>query len=710
MVSITSVQPVTTLVDPSVPNYSDVIRPGDFVLLFPWHLLDEYSANLYGKVTKVEANALFIKTRAVTTPSVYAATLLRVQQHPVPPRKVTNVEVHGLQTGRNLYKAMMFEWAGEFLHGQVVDYENKPAVVSVLTKAGIVSISLTEAEEIPAPLALLFFAQTWSTSEWNKGSLHAAHQLVMNQIKNLDLSVPVERMVECAFAGIGSPPTEAQSWWNNVTGDLELCRPMHAVLFLRLEEQWSTAPSGLMAMLGDQWCADPSPGVTTPMSGSVTGDLQDTCEAGESAQGAALVTQSPVTYVPVSKPKRTMKGRAPEAEACRAAVPEQPAEDVFSVHDEEIGEDDWDEELSQASEAVTRCLNSDGATHTGKQSIRSLLGLTDASFVDGGRKAKKLHYPTVLNNIMSRAFHSADCNRMDAQSLIESYTGARFPWNVHPYMSIRLRNAQFGITGVRGFMFRRVEERERRSWILEHAEFLQDYGENCKIFDLPTLKTKQELVEAYSNLTYYWSLYGSELARNFGSRLQWFISSLQVSDMPTTDAVTAHMEFIDSVLANFARAVQFDARNGTDSHEHVWKQLDKANPELVKELAYLTEDRLRQLEASLSRRRSLDTNADPGAKRPKKAPQSTGPKSKGPLRTHDRPHDSAVLHMMAKHEGKQVCLRHLSANGCYSKDPVKCTSDQRIHHVPSESLPAEVVKHIEEKWNGLASKFRYLAP
>jgi len=472
---------------------------------------------------------------------------------------------------------------------------------------------------------------------------------------------------------------------------------------MRLSENWQLAPPNLAELVGDEWCDDPVALVFEAERQEPIGTTPVEHDPARLEPARATVSQSPVTYVTSAKPKRPTKALFLESTPHQAAPVEPLPEDDVPFPDDEESQADWDEALSQTSEAVIRCLGGQSAESAPKQSLRSLLGLTDASFHDTGRKAKKIHYPTPLNNIMSRAFHSEECNRIDAQSLIESFGGARYPWNVHPYMSIKLRNAQFGPTGVRGFMFRKVEERERRSWTLEHAEYLQDYGENCKVFDLPPLKTKQELAEAYSNLTYYWSQNGSTLAKTFGAHLQWFVSSLQTSDMPTPDAVAAHMEFIDSVLANFARAVNYDARNGTDTHETVHLQLTKTNPELVKELAYLLDDRMRLLEATLSKRKGSDPSTGATTKKSKKAP-SASPKPK----TTAKPHDSSVLHLLAKHEGKSICLRHLSVSGCYSKDPLKCSSEHRIHHVPSEPLRAEVANHIQEKWGGVSPKYPHL--
>ena len=686
------------------PDHAAPFASGDFVLLHPWHLLDHYEGNVYAKVTKCEGNNLFVRTRAVLGSNPYPATALRLTLGPnVMPHKVSSAEVKGLQTGKNMFKAVVFEYANEFLHGQVVDYTNRPAMVEVETKSGRIALSLSEVTELPPPLAFLFYAQAWKTEDWSRERMMDAHQSVLSRLRGFDLSNPVENLLECAFEGVGPPPREPLYWMNIANGSRTLCRPEHAALFIRLSENWQSAPSNLSALVGDEWCDDPVALVFEAERQEPMGPPPDDHEAVVPEPARATVTQSPISYVAPSKPKRPVKALFPESGAQRVAPMDPLPEDDVPFPTDEESQADWDEALSQTSEAVIRCLGGQSAEAAPKQSLRSLLGLTDASFHDTGRKAKKIHYPTPLNNIMSRAFHSEECNRMDAQSLIESFGGARYPWNVHPYMSIKLRNAQFGPTGVRGFMFRKVEERERRSWTLEHAEYLQDYGENCKVFDLPPLKTKQELVEAYSNLTYYWSQNGSTLAKTFGAHLQWFVSSLQTSDMPTPDAVAAHMEFIDSVLANFARAVNYDARNGTDTHETVHLQLTKTNPELVKELAYLLDDRMRLLEATLSKRKGSDPSTGAATKKIKKAP-SASPKPK----TTAKPHDSSVLHLMAKHEGKSICLRHLSVSGCYSKDPLKCSSEHRIHHVPSEPLRAEVANHIQEKWGGVSPKYPHL--
>ena len=676
---------------------------GDLVILHPWHLLDQYEGNVYAKVTKCEGNNLFVRTRAVLGINPYPATVLRLDLSNGVPRKVSSVEVNGLQTGKNMFKACMFEYANEFMHGQVVDYTNRPAMVEVETKSGRIAVSLSEVTELPPPLAFLFYAQAWKTEEWSRERMMEAHRTVLDRLREFDLTNRIESLLEYAFQGIGPPPREPLYWMNTAEGERNLCRPEHAALFVRLSENWQLAPASLTELVGDQWCADPAALAVEAGQPELTEPQQDEHEPATASPLRATVTQSPISYVTSSKPKRSAKALFSEPVPRQDARLEPLPEDVIPFPDEEEDQDEWDEAMSQTSEAVNRCLGNQNTGTTLKPSLRTLLGLTDASFHDNGRKAKKIHYPTPLNNIMARAFHSDECNRMDAQSLIESFSGARYPWNVHPYMSIKLRNAQFGPIGVRGFMFRKVEERERRSWTLEHAEHLQDYGEHCKVFELPPLKTKQELVEAYGNLTYYWSQNGSTLAKTFGAHLQWFISSLQTSDMPTPDAVAAHMEFIDSTLANFARAVIYDARNGTDTHETVHLQLTKTNPELVKELAYLLDDRMRLLEASLSKRKSQDPTPGAVTKKGKKTP----PTSSKP-KTTVKPHDGSVLHLVGKHEGKSVCLRHLSVSGCFSKDPVKCTSELRIHHVPSEPLRAEVANHIQEKWGGVSPKYPHL--
>jgi hypothetical protein len=114
---------------------------------------------------------------------------------------------------------------------------------------------------------------------------------------------------------------------------------------------------------------------------------------------------------------------------------------------------------------------------------------------------------------------------------------------------------------------------------------------------------------------------------------------------------------------------------------------------------------MRLLEASLIKKRSTTTEVGTSNKKSKKT-KSDSTQSK------PRPgvsRDGSILHLVAKHEGKPICLRHLSVAGCYSKDPVKCGSDERVHHVPTEPLPAAVVKHMVEKWSGVSPKYPHLA-
>jgi hypothetical protein len=74
---------------------------------------------------------------------------------------------------------------------------------------------------------------------------------------------------------------------------------------------------------------------------------------------------------------------------------------------------------------------------------------------------------------------------------------------------------------------------------------------------------------------------GPILARNFGTHLQCFSSNLQYNDVEKSDSVVVYMVFIDSVLTDFGRRMNYDARNNTATHE-VQLKLFNANFDLVK--------------------------------------------------------------------------------------------------------------------------------
>ncbi len=76
-----------------------------------------------------------------------------------------------------MYKAEMFEYAGEHLHGQVVDNTNRPSMVKVHIEAGVIAVSLTAVIDIPPPLVFLFYALAWKTSTWTRERMLAVHRV-----------------------------------------------------------------------------------------------------------------------------------------------------------------------------------------------------------------------------------------------------------------------------------------------------------------------------------------------------------------------------------------------------------------------------------------------------------------------------------------------------------------------------------------------------
>jgi hypothetical protein len=173
-----------------------------------------------------------------------------------------------------------------------------------------------------------------------------------------------------------------------VTGKEELCRPFHAALFLRLETNWPLAPTELAELLGDEWCADPAGDILTIEPDVLPPDLD---QLSLQPPTEAAVTQSTVSYVPSARPKRGTN-EALSSVAPRLTQPEEPAQDeMFSVRGEEDDHADWDEELSQASEAVNRCLGNSRPQTPVKQTLRSLLGITDASFQETPRSCTIQH-------------------------------------------------------------------------------------------------------------------------------------------------------------------------------------------------------------------------------------------------------------------------------------------------------------------------------
>ncbi len=102
----------------------------DHVLLLPEHTNGMIPQVCYAKVTKVGLGQMTLATKKLPSlPATSVSVNTRIHQ----PAVVTATEVNGNRVGLWLRKGVMTITTDERLHGQVIEYVNRPGDVAIRT-------------------------------------------------------------------------------------------------------------------------------------------------------------------------------------------------------------------------------------------------------------------------------------------------------------------------------------------------------------------------------------------------------------------------------------------------------------------------------------------------------------------------------------------------------------------------------------------------
>ena len=234
-----------------VPALVEDYVPGDMVLLHPWQLPVKYHGNVYARVYKQEPTRLTVKTRLISGDNGFPATTLIIELgSQFRPTKVPPSEPNGNKTGLYLYRAVMTNIGLQYRHGQVVGYENKPPMLNIMTRDGIVKYRPDQVLEVAGPIGVLFFSQSFMRESVTVDDMLVGHATVLKRIQDCDMSNESLDILPTVFANVCDVPIEPVSWINPITGSRCLCRPLHAALFYRMESNWDNAPPALVSLVG----------------------------------------------------------------------------------------------------------------------------------------------------------------------------------------------------------------------------------------------------------------------------------------------------------------------------------------------------------------------------------------------------------------------------------------------------------------------------
>ena len=660
----------------------------DKILLFPEHVdTGVIRQVVYGNVEAVNPGSITVKTRKT---SMSKSTVVVVNTRRFKPSKVATTEFNGLRTGTWLRKAVLVTTLPDvYLTGQVVQYTPKPAILKVRTKQGTEEYRVEEVMEVPGPLGILLFNANYTT-ETRLEEVAIEILLLMQRIQGCEDQelIPSTDLVEI-FADICPPPPDLPvTWINPLTGMVNHCTPQHAVNFLRWEADPKSKPTDVR--LGPQFSQDPTLN-TEPINRYLN------------TEGLSKT----IDYLPV-----TLSQPKPSSEVTWDQNEEETKEEVLNQADEFSAPSEGDREFSLDDDAISQNSNliDDMIAEHPNRAFNNVSNLRDSLGIkkeDGEvvPKNKLAFYPSNHDRNMFRALFARRFHTIPAMAWCENLlvnTSVKFLPT--PAKIKSLYRGKHGIGGVIGADFEPMHKRAQKEWFTANPSVAYNFGADAKVIVPKKITTFLELKLCYDNQVKFFKDFGSPTAIAHFLCVYDFVASLDQIDAHTPAEVAAIAEWLDNLNQIFMTAVSYDLQTGEMSHLAVSKRLTKSDPELQelkREVVTLHYHELMDNASNSKRKKNLEEESPtPKKKKAKAEPKATVPA---------KPSDGPVLHLLPLVNGKQVCLRHLSKNGCHSKHPTECTNDTRIHHVPEGPLPKLILQHMKIKWNGVSDKYPQLS-
>ena len=460
-----------------------------------------------------------------------------------------------------------------------------------------------------------------------------------------------------------------------------MCRPSHVILWTRWEDDFDAMPDDLI--LGEHWSSDP--GYKAPSNPRVVEEERE------------------APKYPNYKPQIRNHRHVPA---------EQEHDDADGFSERSEGDQEWmqpdDDNVSEHSSALEFLMEQPTGIKTQPQqpNLRQQHNLApvDANVVV---KHRYQFMPTTCNRNTFKVFFDQQYHETPVMTLLEEWIGlSTFPFLATPQKLIRLHNGKFGYGGLTGADFRRISINDKTTWIEENCDILANFGVEAKSIPTKPIQDRQDLKECYGNMASVFAELGSTTSRPHFEKMKQCVDSLQQEDCHTITEVIATVRWLDAINQKFAAAIASDLRTGMMTHIDITKKFVKDDPDLIKAKYVIMRDHYHEDYAAKNSGK-ISRNSEHGANSESKAKVKNSKKQTTPP-VKNRPHDNVVIDLLPKVNGRSVCLRHLSAAGCFSKSDTECSSDQRCHFVPDGPLPESVIKHITTKWKGVSSKFPQL--
>ena len=220
-------------------------------------------------------------------------------------------------------------------------------------------------------------------------------------------------------------------------------------------------------------------------------------------------------------------------------------------------------------------------------------------------------------------------------------------------MMIDIVTGNFGLLGVIGSDFRVITSTARNEFQRVNRDGVRSCGASAKHFDTEPIADLQDMARCFGNMSDYYQARGSPITLKHFAAAQKFALSLTTDECNEADVVSAAVKWLDGVNQKFMSCLGIHVEYGTTTHRSIAATLKKTNPEFLRKLQVVINQR-KSLVASSTKRKSESSSEG----------KHTNKKKVTTNKTTKRVSDRDVVDLLPKQNGKAVCLRHLSEIGC----------------------------------------------
>uniref|UniRef100_H3GN24 Uncharacterized protein n=1 Tax=Phytophthora ramorum TaxID=164328 RepID=H3GN24_PHYRM len=271
----------------------------------------------------------------------------------------------------------------------------------------------------------------------------------------------------------------------------------------------------------------------------------------------------------------------------------------------------------------------------------------------------------------------------------------------HPAILSRLFDFSFGVCGLSVLHFRRFD----LSAQLDYAGSTQLSARNFSVkVELPTVPAEAsyaDLTSALGILGVYCDEFLDSRTRRLVSAAKAFAEELGDFEPWSLVEVQTLAFWFSNVFSAYRLACEHDIDQQTTTRATIRERLTLHDAELSGLLFKMSCNRAQGRPTALPR--SEAHRREPATGQPTARPGRVP--SKAQTR---RPVPTEVGLAAPRQGGKQLCLRFISAQGCPSQSPDRCSLPFLGHFIPTTQLDPIVKAHVNEKLGGLRSDLLHL--